>query len=213
MPVRLNDLSVKVHGMALSDIFSNLQILIRWLHVLLGILWIGNLYFFDFVLTPLRNAATSEENAVASSLILRAVEWIRWSALLTVILGVTLLIMTYFYVPGKGLGPSEMFLDGRTLSARAVWIFFGMAVAMVMFFNIWFVAAPALKKLLLGRAAPEDIPFLRRRTVRSIRTATVLSGPMLFGMLAPAHSSAVNFATLTVALLLGSLILWCTARI
>src|SRR5205814_1663437 len=109
-----------------------------------------------------------EGNTARSALMLRGLEWIRWAALLTVILGVTLLVMTYFYVPGKGLGPSEMLLDGRTFSARAAWIFLGMSVAMVMFFNIWFVAHPALKKLLLGRAAPEEIPFLRRRAARSI---------------------------------------------
>ena len=200
--------------MALSDIFSNLQILVRWLHVLLGILWIGNLYFLDFVIAPLQSAADAPEgNTARSALMLRGLEWIRWAALLTVILGVVLLVMTYFYIPGKGLGAGGLLSDGRAISARAVWIFFGMSLAMVMFFNIWFVAEPALKKLLLGRAVPEEIPFLRRRTVRSIRTTTVLSGPMLFGMLAPAHYGAVNFATLLVAMVLGSLILWCTARI
>ena len=144
---------------------------------------------------------------------LRALNWIRWSALLTVIFGITLLVMTYFYVPGRGLGPSGMFLDGRSMSSRALWIFFGMAVAIIMFFNVWFVAEPALKKLLLGRAAAREISFLRRRTVGSIRTAMILSGPMLFGMLAPAHYGAINFASVLAAMILGSLVLWGLARI
>ena len=58
--------------MALSDIFSNLQIRVRWLHVLLGILWIGNLYLLDFVIAPLQSAAdTPEGNITRSALMLR----------------------------------------------------------------------------------------------------------------------------------------------
>ena len=203
-----------IDGMALSDIFSNLQILIRWSHVLVGILWLGNLYVLNSLIAPLRSASGAQlENTTNSALMLRALNWIRWSALLTVMLGVTLLVMTYFYVPGAGLGPSGMFLDGRSMSSRALWIFFGMAVAMVMFFNVWFVAEPALKKLLLGRAASQEISFLRRRTVGSIRAAMILSGPMLFGMLAPAHYGAINFASVLAAMILGSLVLWGLARI
>ena len=200
--------------MALSDIFSNLQILIRWLHVLVGILWLGNLYLLDFLIAPLRSLADLQtEHTQNSALMLRALKWIRWAALSTVVLGVALLVVTYFYVPGTGFGPSGMFLDGRRMSSRALWIFFGMSVAMVMFFNVWFVAEPALKKLLLGLADSKEISFLRRRTVRSIRTTMILSGPMLFGMLAPAHYGAINFASVIAAMILGSLILWLFTRI
>jgi uncharacterized membrane protein len=200
--------------MALSDIFSNLQILVRWLHVLLGILWLGSLFFFDFVVAPSYFPADARGGDDAGlPLVLRALNWMRWAALFAVISGATLLVVTYFYVPGKGLEPSEMFLDGRSISARAVWIFFGMALAVVMFFNVWMVAEPALKKLLLGKARPDEITRLRRQGLRAVRAATVLSGPMLFGMLAPAHYGAINLPTVMAAVVLGSLILWCIARI
>jgi uncharacterized membrane protein len=200
--------------MALSDIFSNLQILIRWLHVLLGILWLGNLYFFTFVVAPAQFPADAPmEPGTGLPLILRTLNWMRWAALFAVISGAALLVATYFYVPGKGLGPSEMYLDGRGISSRAVWIFFGMAVATVMFFNVWMVAEPSLKKLVLGRARPDETSRLRRQGLRAVRTATVLSGPMLFGMLAPAHYAAINLPTLIGAVILGSLALWCLARI
>jgi uncharacterized membrane protein len=123
------------------------------------------------------------------------------------------LLMTYFYIPGKGFGPSGMFLEGRGISSRAVWIFFGMSVAMIMFFSTWFIADPAIKRLLLRGPSPTEAAFLHRRAARSVRTAMVLSGPMLFGMLAPAHYGAISFATVIAAMVLGGLVLWCAARL
>jgi Carboxypeptidase regulatory-like domain len=101
--------------------------------------------------------------------------------------GLILLILTYFYIPGQGLGPNNMLLDGQYISSRAIWIFLRMSIATVMFFNVRFVVEPAQKKLLQGKVACEDVAFLRRRAFRSLRTATSLSGPMLFAMLAPSH--------------------------
>ena len=200
--------------MALSDLFTNLHIWVRWLHVLAGILWIGHLYFFDFVTVPLQRSLDDQErNSVHPTLMLRALWWLRWAAVMTLAFGLILLVMTYFYIPGQGFGPTGMFLDGPTISDRAIWIFFGMAVAVVMFFNVWFVVEPAQKRLLLpGKASPEEIPFIRRRAFRALRTATFLSGPMLFGMLAPSHYGAINPTTLMLAVGGGLLIIWCAIK-
>jgi len=200
--------------MALSDFYSNLQVLVRWLHELVGIMWIGSIYFFDFVIVPAQRAGGDAGNGtVHSTLLRRALWWIRWAGLAAVGFGLILLVVTYFYIPGEGFGPNKMFLDGQVISDRAIWIFFGMTVALVMFFNIWFVMEPAQKKLLLGEATPEDVVFLRRRSFRALRTATFFSGPMLFAMLAPSHYGAISLTSLVAAMAAGFLVIWCAVKI
>jgi uncharacterized membrane protein len=200
--------------MGLSDLFSNLQVFVRWLHEFVGMLWIGNIFFFDFVIVPLqRSAGDPEESVVHPTLLRRGLFWIRWPGLMSMALGVILLGLTYFYIPGQGLGPNKMLLDGRFISSRAIWIFLGMLIAAVMFFNIWFIMEPAQKRLLQGKVAREDVIFLRRRAFRSLRAATFLSGPMLFAMLAPSHYGAVSFTILVIAVAAGCLVVWCAIKI
>ena len=74
--------------MAIDDLYTNFQLLFRWLHVLAGIFWIGHLYFFNFVNLPLQGAlddATKE--AVNPKLMPRALWWLRWGAMITFIMG------------------------------------------------------------------------------------------------------------------------------
>ena len=204
--------------MALSDLYGNLQVFFRWLHELIGMLWIGNIYFFDFIVVPLQrsndHSPDSEDKSVLHpTLVRRGMWWVRWAGLATMILGLILLVLTYFYIPGQGFGPNSMLLDGQFLSSRAVWVFLGMILAAVMFFNIWFVVEPAQKKLLSGKGSDEETVFLRRRAFRSLRTATLLSGPMLFAMLAPSHYGAVNLTILVIAGAVGCFIVWCFIKI
>ena len=84
--------------MALSDIFSNLQILVRWLHVLLGILWIGNLYFFNFVNGPFAGTLDADsKKKVVPELMPRALYWFRWGAAWTWVTGVLLLALLFYH--------------------------------------------------------------------------------------------------------------------
>jgi len=185
--------------MALSDLFSNVHLLVRWLHVIAGIVWIGHLYFFNFVNVPLQAALDDAgKKAVNPKLLPRALWWFRWGAMITLLAGLVLFTMNYMYTPGVGFGPSPLFQDAGGITARAIWILIGMLLGTIMWFNVWFVIWPAQKAILSGKVPQDRLPAVRKRALMISRINTFLSGPMLFGMLAPAHYGAFNWATLGV---------------
>ena len=197
--------------MALGDFFSNFSFLMRWIHALAGIVWIGHLYFFNFVNVPLQGALDDQaKKAVNPKLMPRALWWFRWGAMITFLAGLVLFTTTYMYTPGVGFEANSNFTEVLTgkLTGRAVWILFGMLLGTIMWFNVWFVIWPAQKALLSGKVAQDQIPNVRKRALLFSRTNTYLSGPMLFGMLAPAHYGAVNGVTLIVAILVGVAVIW-----
>lgn len=200
--------------MALSGLYSNLNFLLRWLHVLAGIIWLGHLYFFNFVNVPLQDSLDEAgRKAVNPDLMPLALGWYRWGAMITLFSGLLLFGMNYAYTPGAGFGPTLLLADANGITARAAWILFGMSLAAVMWFNVWFVGWPAQKKELRGRASGAELTLLRRRTYRAFRTNAYLSGPMLFGMLAPAHYGAMNWVTFLSALAIGLLAIWCAIKV
>ena len=197
--------------MALGDFFSNFSFLMRWIHALAGIVWIGHLYFFNFVNVPLQGALDdAAKKAVNPKLMPRALWWFRWGAMITFLAGLVLFTTTYMYTPGVGFEANSNFTEVLTgkLTGRAVWILFGMLLGTIMWFNVWFVIWPAQKALLSGKVPQNRIPNVRKRALLFSRTNTYLSGPMLFGMLAPAHYGAVNGVTLIVAILVGVAVIW-----
>ncbi|MEK7288015.1 MAG: urate hydroxylase PuuD [Elusimicrobiota bacterium] len=160
----------------------------RWLHVIAGIVWIGHLYFFNFVNVPFQASLDdAAKKAVNAKLLLRALWWFRWGAMTTFVSGWALFTLGYMHTPGLGFGPSVLFSDENGMTSRAVWILIGMAMASIMWFNVWFIIWPAQKKMLAGQSSAEELPALRRKAYLASRTNTYLSGPMLFAMLAPAH--------------------------
>ena len=200
--------------MALTDWFSNVQVLVRWLHVIAGITWIGHLYFFNFVNVPLQAALDDgAKKAVNPKLMPRALWWFRWGAMITFLAGLVLFTLTYMYTPGQGFGANSAFLSPEGgLTGRAIWILFGMILATIMWFNVWFLIWPVQKKILSGQVPQDKLPAVRKRAYLASRTNTYLSGPMLFGMLAPAHYGAANGITLFVAVVLGfAAIQWAVA--
>lgn len=195
--------------MALSDLYSNLHLLFRWLHVFAGIVWIGHLYFFNFVNVPLQGALDDAgKKAVNPKLMPRALWWFRWGAMITFLAGWVLYTMVYMYSPGGGFGPTSLFMGPEGITGRAWWILFGMLLASVMWFNVWFIIWPAQQKILGGKASAGDLPGIRRRAYLASRTNTYLSAPMLFGMLAPAHYGPINLVTVLVATAIGVLTIW-----
>ena len=195
--------------MALGDLFSNLHILFRWLHVIAGITWIGMLYFFNFVNVPLQGSLDDAgKKAVNPKLMPRALWWFRWAAMVTFLAGLVLFTMNYMYTPGAGFGPSALFMDANGLTSRAVWILFGMLLGTIMWFNVWFVIWPAQKGLLSGKITGDKAAAVRKRALLVSRINTFLSGPMLFGMLAPAHYGAVNLMSISAAILTGVIAVW-----
>jgi len=85
---------------------------------------------------------------------------------------------------------------------------FGMLLGTIMWFNVWFIIWPAQKKILGGKASAEELPAIRRRAYLTSRTNTYLSGPMLFGMLAPSHFGAIDLPTLLVAIVVSVAVMW-----
>src|SRR3989338_5825589 len=196
--------------MALSDVYSNLPLFLRWLHVLAGIIWIGHLYFFNFVNVPLQAALDdAAKKAVNPKLMPRALWWFRWGAMITFLAGLVLFTLTYMYVPGQGFGANNTFtdFDGK-LTGRATWILIGTLLGTIMWFNVWFIIWPAQKKMLSGQVPPDQLPAVRKRALLASRTNAFLSGPMLFGMLAPAHYGAFSGVTFLVVVGLSVVAIW-----
>lgn len=200
--------------MALSDLYSNVHLLLRWIHVIAGITWIGHLYFFNFVNVPFQGTIGADVKKVVNpQLLARALWWFRWGAMTTFIAGLLLFTQLYMWVPGVGFGVSEVFMTSEGITGRAIWILIGTLFGTIMWFNVWFIIWPAQKKIL--RAVRDGVavdPKLPKRALMASRTNTYLSGPMLFGMLAPTHYGGINVLTALVAIALGLLAIWWAIR-
>ena len=104
----------------LTDLYSNLQLLLRWIHVLAGIVWIGHLYFFNFVNLQFQGTIGADIKKVVNPQLLgRAFWWFRWGAMTTFVVGLLLFTQLYMYTPGVGFGPSELFSTVDGLTGRA----------------------------------------------------------------------------------------------
>jgi uncharacterized membrane protein len=197
----------------MPDAYSNLHLIVRWLHVIAGITWIGHLYFFNFVNVPLQGALDdAAKKAVNPHLMPRALWWFRWGAMVTFLAGLALFALTYFYAPGVGFGPTSLLMDAEGLTARAMWILLGMLLGAIMWFNVWFIIWPIQKRLLTGNVPADRVAAARKRALLTSRVNSFLSGPMLFGMLAPAHYGAMSGTSLLMAVALGVLAIWASIR-
>lgn len=177
----------------------------RWFHVFFGIVWIGHLYFFNFVNIPLQGKLDdAAKKAVNPQLMPRALWWFRWGAMMTFLSGLLLFGMIFYYTPELGWG-ANMLLRGAEggLSDRARWIMWGMLFGSIMWFNVWFIIWPAQKKL-LGGTAGDAAPVLRTRAGNASRMNTYLSAPMLFCMLGAGHAGmAFSYAVLAAVAAVG----------
>src|ERR1043165_3411049 len=95
-------------NMAINDLYSNLHLFFRWLHVIAGITWIGHLYFFNFLNIQLQGSLDDATKKVVNpQLMPRALWWFRWGAMVTFVVGWILFTMNYMYTPGSGFGPTR----------------------------------------------------------------------------------------------------------
>ena len=134
--------------------------------------------------------------------------------MVTLLAGLTLFVMNYLYTGGGHFGATSLLVDPLTgrITPRAMWILFGMLLGTIMWFNVWFVIWPAQKALLTGKVASDRVPSVRKRALLFSRTNTFLSGPMLFGMLAPAHYGAVSLPAFFLVVVVGTLTIWASIR-
>ncbi len=148
----------------------------RWLHIMSGILWVGLLYYFNFVQTPSMLKIPDEQKpAIGKVIAPAALFWFRWAALATVILGLALAGMK-----GKGYLVSALTF---TPGLQAIGI--GMWLALIMAFNVWFIIWPNQKKALgMVTASAEQKAAAAKLAGLVSRVNTMLSFPMLFCMVA-----------------------------
>ncbi|OGQ80883.1 MAG: antitermination protein NusG [Deltaproteobacteria bacterium RIFCSPLOWO2_12_FULL_60_19] len=154
--------------------------LLRWIHFLAGITWIGLLYYFNFVQTPFfAEAEPAVRSAAIQKLVPRALWWFRWGAMATFIAGILLYI---HYLVQSGAA-------GFYTTAYAWAITLGGTLGTVMFLNVWLVIWPNQQVVIAsatqaakgGQALPEAANCGRRAALTS-RTNVVFSIPMLFYM-------------------------------
>ena len=183
---------------------SKLEFGVRWLHVFMGIVWIGHLYFFNFVNLQLQGKMDDPtKKLVNPHLMPRALWWFRWGAMVTFLSGLILFAQIFMYTPDLGWGANMILKGADGLTDRARWIMWGMTFGSIMWFNVWFVIWPAQKKL-LGGTAGDAAPALRTRAALASRINTYLSAPMLVGMLGAGHAGMpFSYGALLTAALLG----------
>ena len=154
-----------------------MQWLFRFLHVLFGIMWIGLLYYFNFVQIPTMPSVPAElKPAVSKYIAPTALFWFRWAALLTVIMG--LVIASH---PPQGVG--SYLIPALTFQGPLRMIGLGMWLGLIMAFNVWFVIWPNQKKALGIVEADADTKAKAASTAMQFsRINTILSIPMLYCM-------------------------------
>ena len=150
----------------------------RWLHVLAGVMWIGLLWYFNFVQIPnMPNIPDDQKPAVSKVIAPAALWWFRWGAMATIITGLIL-----GYINGYLHTAMTLTLMGGG-SPNELFIGIGMWLGIIMWFNVWFVIWPNQKKALGIVEADADVKAASARTAMLFsRTNTMLSIPMLFSM-------------------------------
>jgi len=154
-----------------------------WLHVIAGVVWIGLLYYFNFVQVPGVGAALADSDgpgpaAINKYVAPRALFWFRWGAVATWITGVGAL---------QNLAPGGAH-SAFTLAAGFEVIGLGAWLGTIMLFNVWVFIWPNQKKILgIVDASADDIAKAKVVALMASRTNTVLSIPMLMCMVGYGH--------------------------
>jgi len=153
--------------------------LFRYLHVVSGIMWIGLLWYFNFVQIPSMPSIPDEQKPAIGKIIApKALFWFRWAALVTIISG---LIVAYL----NGYLHQAMTLDLSNGFGKNTAIGIGMWLGIIMAYNVWFIIWPNQKKALgIVECSPEEKAKSAKTAMLISRTNTLLSLPMLMTMVA-----------------------------
>jgi uncharacterized membrane protein len=146
----------------------------RWMHVMAGVMWIGLLWYFNFVQIPsMPKIPDDQKPAIGKVIAPSALFWFRWAALATVITGLLVAWMSGY------LSQALMVQKGHHAIGIGMWL------ALVMAFNVWFIIWPNQKKALgIVTVAAEEKAAAARTAMLTSRINTMLSIPMLFCMVA-----------------------------
>ena len=159
-----------------------------WAHVLVGITWIGLLYYFNFVQVPGVAKALAEAEgggpgpaAINKYIAPTALLWFRWAALATWLTG-ALALEAMHAGEGSGVVAAFTFQEGFRIIGMGAWL------GTIMLFNVWVLIWPNQKKILgIVQASPEEIAKGKVVALMASRTNTLLSIPMILGMTAQGH--------------------------
>jgi uncharacterized membrane protein len=167
------------------------EFLLRYMHFLSGVAWIGMLWYFNFVQTPFFGSELGGQakSAMTRGLVPNALWWFRWGAMFTFITGLLIIFMKLH----MGIGLGEPYMT-RILT--------GALMGILMWANVWFVIWPAQQVVIAnaenvaagGEANPEAAKRAGRAGVAS-RVNTLLSIPMLFFMGSASHLLSFNTGT------------------
>jgi uncharacterized membrane protein len=149
----------------------------RWLHVMSGVMWIGHLWYFNFVQIPSMPKIPDEQKPAITKVIApAALFWFRWGAFATVVTGLILAYLSGYLVNALKLGIG----DGNQ---KFTAIGFGMWIGLIMAFNVWFIIWPNQQKVLgLVEATADEKKRAGRVALLASRTNTMLSIPVLYAM-------------------------------
>ncbi|WP_062309101.1 urate hydroxylase PuuD [Polynucleobacter sinensis] len=164
-------------GANLSSV--ELPFIFRWIHVMVGVMWIGLLWYFNFVQIPSMAKIPDEQKpAIGKVIAPTALFWFRWAALFTVVSGLILSVL-------NGYAHQAFALQAPF---RAIGL--GMWIALVMAFNVWFIIWPNQKRALgIVAVEPEVKAKSARVAMLTSRFNTMLSIPMLFLMVVQSHNT------------------------
>ena len=146
----------------------------RWIHILAGVMWIGLLYYFNFVQVPALAEAAKDGTApgITKHVAPRALFYFRWSAVLTWLMGAMML--------GAHIPDALLFLKSAYYPIGV-----GAWLGTIMLFNVWVLIWPNQQKILgMKPATDEEKAKARRVAFLASRTNTMLSIPMIFFMVA-----------------------------
>ncbi len=153
--------------------------LFRYLHVLAGIMWIGLLWYLNFVQIPSMPNIPDEQKAAISKIIApKVLFWFRWAAVITILTG---LIVAYL----NGYLHEAMTLGVGSGGGKNTAIGIGMWLGIIMAYNVWFIIWPNQKKALgIVDTSAEEKPIAAKKAMLTSRVNTLLSIPMLLTMVA-----------------------------
>ena len=155
--------------------------IIVWLHVVAGVVWIGLLYYFNFVQVPALAEAVADTGGpggagISKYVAPKALLWFRWGALATWLTGAGALS----YV--GGFAANFFATNGVTIIGIGAWL------GTIMLFNVWVLIWPNQKKVLgIVSASEEEVAKAKNVALLASRTNTVLSIPMLLCMVGHGH--------------------------
>jgi uncharacterized membrane protein len=162
--------------------------LLRWVHIICGVMWIGLLWYFNFVSTPTTPQIPTElRPALGKYITPAALFWFRWAAMGTIVFGIVIAVMKGCLVQAYTLGATEGFSDeGHVIIGIGMWL------GTIMWFNVWFIIWPNQQKALnIAGKYPDLSAEAKAASAKTAgmfsRINTMLSIPMLLCMAGATH--------------------------